>query len=248
MKKIATLAAASLFLFATALTVSAQTSTQSAAPAASASTGTSGDQTIEELYLKNVAMRVVRAQATDLSRDSKLLALTSIREMINNGTVNKNSTVALDVLGYLSNEGTGRVVMENNVQINNFPEVRRQACTLLGEIGGPQADAILMQVMLTDTEPMVLSEAAYALGQIGLNPNGEVSKRIADVVLRMNGVHPDNNFAFASLLAFEKLAKKNNGLSDSSSFNAIVTITQGSYIRPVKEKALQVLNELKKYG
>lgn len=210
--------------------------------------GSSGEQTIEELYLKNVAMRVVREQATELSRDSKLLALASIREMVNRGNVNNDSTVVLDVLGYLTDEGTGREIMEDNRQINNFPEVRRQACNLLGEIGGRQADAILMKVMLQDSEPMVLSEAAYALGQIGLNKDGLVAKRIADVVLKMTIVKPDNNFAFASLLAFEKLARKNNGLDDPTAFRAVVAISQGNYVQTVKEKALQVLNELKNYG
>ena len=236
------------FAILTAASVSAQNASQPASSGASASTASSGGQTIEELYLKNVAMRVVREQATDLNRDSKLLALASIREMINSGSVTKDSATTLDVLGYLANEGTAREVMENNVQINNFPEVRRQACNLLGEIGGQKADDILMQVMLQDSEPMVLSEAAYALGQIGLNKDGAVSKRIADVVMRQTIVKPDNNFAFASLLAFEKLAKKNNGLSDPASFQAIVKISQGPYIRTVKEKALQVLDELKKYS
>jgi len=244
MKKILTIAAVTAFLVGIASAVSAQ---QSGSQPAAAS-GSSGTQTIEELYLKNVAMRVVREQAVDLNRDSKLLALSSIQEMINNGSVRKDSAVALDVLGYLSNEGTGREVMENNRQINNFPEVRRQACHLLGEIGGEHADQILMEVMLRENEPMVLSEAAYALGQIGLNKDGEVSKRIADVVMRLTSVKPDNNFAFASLLAFQKLAKKNNGLRDPSSFQAIVTISQGPYIRAVKEKAVQVLDDLKNYS
>ncbi|HUX20567.1 MAG TPA: HEAT repeat domain-containing protein [Spirochaetia bacterium] len=246
MKRTFLILAAVTFFGITVSLAGAQTAP--APTAAAGSSGSTGEQTIEELYLKNVAMRVVREQATDLSRDSKLLALASIREMINSGGVTKDSAVALDVLGYLANEGTAREVMENNQQINNFPEVRRQACNLLGQIGGQQADEILMQVMMQDSEPMVLSEAAYALGQIGLNKDGLVSKRIADVVIRQTVVKPDNNFAFASLLAFEKLAKKNNGLQDPTSFQAIVAISQGSYITAVKEKALQVLDELKKYG
>ncbi len=248
MKRTSLIGAAFVFAILSVASVSAQNASQPAASGTSASNGSGGGQTIEELYLKNVAMRVVREQATDLNRDSKLLALASIREMINSGSATKDSATTLDVLGYLANEGTAREVMENNVQINNFPEVRRQACNLLGEIGGQKADEILMQVMLQDSEPMVLSEAAYALGQIGLNKDGLVSKRIADVVMRQTIVKPDNNFAFASLLAFEKLAKKNNGLQDSASFQAIVKISQGPYIRPVKEKALQVLDELKKYS
>jgi HEAT repeats len=222
-------------------------STQASTPAASQSSGSS-EQTIEELYLNNVAMRIVREQATDLDRDSKLLALTSIQDMIDNGTLTKSSPVVDDVLGYLAFEGTARQAMQNNVQANNYPEVRRRACNLLGEVGGQESDQILMQVMLDDTEPMVLSEAAYALGQIGLNPDSTVSTRIADVVIRQTIVKPDNNFAFAALLAFEKLAKKNNGLSDPRAFQAIVQISQGNYILDVRLKAQQVLDELKQYG
>lgn len=246
MRRILTGAAVGSFLLLAVFGAAAQSTSKPGAVVKP--TASSSEPTIEELYLQNVAMRIVREQAVDLNRDSKLLALASIREMIDNGTVAKNSTVALDILGYLANEGTGHVAMENNRQINNFPEVRREACNLLGRIGGDQADTILMQVMAEDREPMVLSEAAYALGKIGLNPGGQVAQRIAFALHRVEARAPDNNFAFASLLAFEKLAKKNKGLNDPSAFQAIIAISQGSYIRPVKQKALQVLDELKQYG
>lgn len=246
MKAILTGAAiVSLLLFSAVDAIAQNTPQQGTA--AAASTG-SKEPTIEELYLQNVAMRIVHEQAIDLSRDSKLLALSSIREMVDNGTIGKNSPAAFDVLGYLVDEGTRRIVMEDNRQINNFPEVRREACNLLGRIGGEQAVTILMHVMGEDPEPMVLSEAAYALGQIGMNPNGEVSQGIAERVARIEATKPDNNLAFAALLAFEKLAKKNNGLPDSASFQLIVSLTQGNYILPVKQKANQVLDELKQYG
>ncbi|HUZ18859.1 MAG TPA: HEAT repeat domain-containing protein [Spirochaetia bacterium] len=228
--------------------LAAQTTSSSTKGTTASSGSSSGEQTIEELYLKNVAMRILREQATELDRDSKLLALTSIQEMINNKTLAKDSPVAMDILGYLAFEGTQHEVTSQNRQINNFPEVRRRACELLGQIGGQQADKILLQVMLEDNEPMVLSQAAYALGEIGLNPDSAVSSRIAAVVMRDTIVKPDNNFAFASLLAFEKLAKRNSGLNDPLAFQAIVQISQGNYIRDVKLKALQVLDELKQYG
>lgn len=246
MKAILAGATLSSFLLLTVLGAAAQNTSQPEPVAKS--TASSSEPTIEELYLQNVAMRIVHEQAIDLSRDSKLLALASIREMIDSGTVAKNSVVALDILGYLANEGTGHVAMEDNRLINDFPEVRREACNLLGRMGGEQADAILMQVMTEDREPMVLSEAAYALGQIGLNQGGRASERIASAVMRIEAQKPDNNLAFASLLAFEKLARKNKGLNDPAAFRAIIAISRGPYVHAVKQKALQVLDGLKQYG
>lgn len=246
MKAILAGAALSSFLLLSVLGAVAQNTHQPEAVATVSSA--SSEPTIEELYLQNVAMRIVHEQALDLSRDSKLLALASIREMIDSGTVAKNSALALDMLDYLANEGTGRVALENNRLINDFPEVRREACNLLGRVGGEQADAILQQVMSEDGEPMVLSEAAYALGQIGLNHGERASQLIAAAVMRIQAHKADNNLAFASLLAFEKLAKKNNGLNDPAAFRAIIAISQGPYVYAVKQKALQLLNELKQYG
>ncbi|MBT3275735.1 MAG: HEAT repeat domain-containing protein, partial [Spirochaetales bacterium] len=57
----------------------------------------------------------------------------------------------------------------------------------------------------------------------------------------------DNNFAFASLLAFEKLAASNGGLNDATAFEAIIHIAQGNYIKKVRLKAVQVLDSLRDY-
>jgi len=214
----------------------------------SAATSSGGEKTIEQLYLTNTAVRVLREEALSTDRDSQLLALSQIRNMVDNGKLPGNAAVTADLLSNLAYDGTVRPVIENNSIINDFPEVRRQACTLLGKVGGQSSVQILLRVVATDAEPMVLSEAVYSLGEIGLNPNNEVSQAIADAVIRQDATKPDNNFAFASLLAFDKLAKKNNGLKDPEVFRAILRISSGSYIPTVKDKAAEVLNDLKNYG
>jgi len=214
----------------------------------SAAAGSGSEKTIEQLYLTNTAVQVLREEAMSNDRDSQLLAISQIRNMIDNGKMPGNPAVTADLLSDLAFDGTIRPVIEDNIIINDFPEVRREACTLLGRVGGEDSVAILLRVVATDPEPMVLSEAVYSLGEIGLNPNNEVSQAIADAVLRQDAVKPDNNFAFASLLAFEKLAKKNNGLKDPNAFRAILRISNGSYIPTVRHKAIQVLDELKNYG
>jgi hypothetical protein len=102
-------------------------------------------------------------------------------------------------------------------------------------------------MLYVDNEPMVLAEAAYALGQIGINEGNEVSKALANVMFVQDPVIPDNNLAFASLLAFEKLAEANRGLTDSAALEAIIGIAQGNYIKKVRLKAIDVLNKLREY-
>ena len=56
---------------------------------------------------------------------------------------------------------------------------------------------------------------------------------------------PDNNFAYAMCLAVEKLSRKAGGLKDPAAYQILVKIAAGNYLRTVKTKALQVLDELK---
>lgn len=245
MKSVLRFAAASVLLLVGALGATAQSA--SGPPAAVTPPRAASEPTSEELNLQDQAMGIVTEEATDLRVDFKLMALAGIREMVDNGTVAKNSTAVLDTLAYLSEEGSRRQSRDGSQVINNFPEVRREACNLLGRIGGKEADVILMRVMFHDNDPIVLSEAAYALGKIGLNEGKLASQHIALAVTRVDARLPDNNFAYASLLAFEKLARKNNGLDDVTAVRAIMSISQGAYVNIVKQKALQLLSDLKKY-
>lgn len=203
--------------------------------------------TIEELYLQNAEVRIVREQAVSQDRDMKLLALENIQEMLDDGKLSTGAPEAHFVLNYLSGEGLTHTVTENGRLTNYFPEVRRRAVNLLGQLGGENSQETLISVLLNDVEPMVMAEAAYALGQLGNNEDNFASQAIANVILFEDIALPDNNLAFASLLAFEKLAAANGGLNDPTAFEAIIRIAQGNYIRKVRLKAVQVLDSLRQY-
>lgn len=205
------------------------------------------ETTVEELYLRNMEIRIIREQAVTMDRDMKLLALKNIEEMIEEGRVSSGDAETHYLLDYLANEGIGHMVRENNRLINNFPIVRKEACALLGQLGGENSVNSLLLIMSNDDEPMVLSEAAYALGVIGKNEDNMVSMAIADAVLRQDALNPSDNFAYAALLAFQKIASEGGGLQDPEAVRAIIAIAQGNYIREVKTKANDVLNELRKY-
>jgi len=217
------------------------------AQAAAGGSESGKEATIEELYLQNVEIRIIKEQAVSEDREMKLLALRYLQEMVDEGRITGDDTVAIEVLDYLSSEGIGRITRENGLQVNNFPDVRRMACSILGQIGGEAAKDTLVDVLMSDNEPMVRSEAVYALGQIGLNENNEVSRAIAWIILQQDAVRPDNNFAFAALLALGKIAEKNNGIKDEEVYRAVLAIASGNYIRDVKYKAREILNELRNY-
>ncbi len=201
--------------------------------------------TVEELYLRNIEVQILREQAYSDDREMKLLALDDFEEMIGSGS--HDARVVQPVLEYLAMEGIGRKVRESNRLINYFPEVRRRAANLLGRLGGEQAKNTLITVLINDDEPMVKAEAAYALGVIGLNENNDAVNALNFTLGKEDPDQPDNNFAYAICLAIEKIAAKNNGKLDPIAYRTLVRIAQGSYIKTVKRKALQSLNELKKY-
>ena len=208
-----------------------------------------GPLTIEELYLEqDVDMRVIGSQARSSSRQTKALALQIVRAMLNDGRITRNNPELVPILRGLALEGTGRKVRQgSDMVMNNFPEIRRSASQLLGEVGGDGAQQALLEVLRVDDEPMVLAEAVYALGLIGSNDNNEVTTGIAAMLRDQNRrPTPDNNLAFASLLALDRIAVANNGIDDVYLIETVLdVVSHGAYLRTVRMKAIDTLYRLR---
>jgi HEAT repeat protein len=205
------------------------------------------EQTIEELYLsQDIELQIIRGQALSNDREMKLLALQTIRQMVQEGSLSEDNPGLFTVLESLATEGTARQVRSGGAVINNYPDIRRQATQLLGEVGGDRAKEVLIDVLQDDPETMVLSEAVYALGVIGENDDNRAIRHITRVLSVQNASEtPDNNLAYASLLAIEKIAQSQGGLSDPEAINAILGVAGGSYIQAVRLKAVDVLSNLR---
>ncbi|HUI72669.1 MAG TPA: HEAT repeat domain-containing protein [Spirochaetia bacterium] len=220
-----------------------QTGTQSTSQASS-QTG-SGEITIEELFLKSIEFQIIREKAVAADRELKLSALDDLQKRIDAGLNGSDAAQVEFILEYLALEGSGRIARENGHVVNDFPEVRRRAANLLGQVGTESARNALVRVLLIDDEPIVKAEAAYALGNLGMNPNNEVVRAIEFAYNMEDSQAPDQNFGYAISLAIEKLAQKTpGGLRDPEAYKLLVRIAQGNYLRTVKAKALQVLDEL----
>jgi len=118
---------------------------------------------------------------------------------------------------------------------------------MTGEQAKINAKNALLTVLVTDDEPMVMAEAAYALGMLGLNEGNQVVSALTYTLARQDPDQPDGNLAYAICLSLEKIARANNGIKDPEAYRTLVRIAQGSYIETVKRKALQTLDEMRKY-
>ncbi len=205
---------------------------------------TAGDRpaTIEELYLsQEIEIQIISSQARSNDRDSKLLAIETIRKLYDAEDLQITPEL-FTVIESLATEGTSREVRSAGRVINYFPVVRKEAAALLGDIGGPGAKNVLLEMVREDPEPMVLAEAIYGLGKIGLNDDNEVTDHLIYVLSRENAQYaPDNNLALATLLAVEKLVEQGVSL-DSDTVGLIIDIsTNYRYITMVRDRARDVL-------
>ncbi|MDR0597044.1 MAG: HEAT repeat domain-containing protein [Treponema sp.] len=211
-----------------------------------AAAATAQEMSVEESYLQeSIENMIIREQSVATGRDMKLVALEYIGEAIGHGNTSDDVRNALE---YLALEGLTNQTRENGRMINNFPDVRARAVVYLGEVGTPEAKNALLKVMLADPEPMVLTEAVKSLAKIGLNENEETANTISWVVTRFDVLNPDNLLALSALEAFETLAKKNGGLKDPSALRTIMRIADGRYISPVRDRARQLIYDLKQYN
>jgi hypothetical protein len=184
------------------------------------------EKSIEEIYLQNPELMVIREQVLSDDLQTELQALEGIDGLIKGGTVNNEIENLLISLG----------------------ESWSASKKYLGQIGTDKAREALITILLSESDDTVRAEAAYALGIIGRDEKGDATGAIAWVIDKEDPVSPDNNFAYAATLAFEKIAEKNHGLKNSAGYAALIKIAQGNYIRTVKDKALEVIKGMKKYS
>jgi hypothetical protein len=216
-----------------------------AAVLAAASAVMGQEMSVEESYLQeSVELMIIKETSQADSRDQKEVAMMYISAAIERGNKGEDIRQALE---YLASEGITRQTRMSGRLTNNFPDIRRQAAKYLGDIGTVEAKNTLVKMCLTDNEPMVLQEAFKSLGNIGINDNDEVVSVIAFITARFDVLNPDNMLALAAIDALDKIAAKNNGIKDPNAIRTLMRIGDGRYIKPVQERAKQVLMNLRNY-
>jgi len=202
--------------------------------------------TVEESYLmETMEVMIIRELAGSNNWDQKLRSLEYIGDAINRGNTNDEIRRTLE---NLAGEGTRIVARENGRVVNNFPDVRRQAARYLGQLGSEEARQSLIGVLQVENEPAVIQEVIKSLGDIGLNPNNETVIQIGWIFRRYNNLNPDNIMALATIDAFDKITRASDGAASTEVIQVLMLISEGNYITPVRDRARQLIAELRSYN
>lgn len=148
------------------------------------------ESSVEDEYLNDIDGVVILGLAESNEYENKIYALKMVENAIENG--NENPDV-IKALCQLAGDGLNTQSRVNGKLINNFPDIRRNACLLLGKIKTEEAKTFLVQVVLAESEPMVISAAVNSLGKIGINKDDEVTTALAFMNRRYQILNPTNS-------------------------------------------------------
>lgn len=198
------------------------------------------ERNVEDEYLNTIDDAIVTELANANDRDNKLLALNMLESAANEGTISADKHHALISL---AGEGVTSESRMNGRIMNNFPDVRARACEILAKVPSEESKDALKKITLIDNEPMVLSAAIRALGDIGINDKDEVIETIAWTQHRLAVLNPTSSLAFDILEAYEKLAPtvENNKVMIAS----VTEIASNQrFVPSVRQKAQSLLKQL----
>lgn len=198
------------------------------------------ETSVEDEYLNDVDGDIIMTLAESDDYDNKLVALQYLESALDGGNTSESVVKALDKL---AGEGLNSQSRENGRLINNFPEIRRQACLLMSKVPTEHSKNTLVAIAVSDNEPMVIAAAVNSLGEIGINENDEVVDAIAFANRRNQYMNPTSSLALEVLNAYEKLAP--NTENKKAMLDSIARIsTDYHYVTPVRQKAYSLLKKI----
>ncbi|MDE5614163.1 MAG: HEAT repeat domain-containing protein [Treponemataceae bacterium] len=198
------------------------------------------EESADAAYLSSIEDLVISELATSEELDNKLVALSYLESAINDGRTSPDMMVALD---QLAGEGITSQSRTNGRLTNNYPQVRAAACDLLAKVPTEESKTTLKKIALADNEPMVITAAVRALGEIGLNDNDDAVDTIAWVSQKNLYVNPTSSLALEVIIAYEKLADKvENKSAMLQSVNKIAT--NHLFVSSVRTRAKELSKKL----
>ena len=198
------------------------------------------ETSVENEYLNDVDGDIITTLADSDEYDNKLVALQYLQAAIEDGNTSDSVIYALDKL---AGEGINNQARTNGRLINNFPEIRRQACLLMAKVPTEHSKNTLISIAVADNEPMVIAAACKSLGEIGINDNDETVEAIAFANRRNQVLNPTSSLALEVLNAFEALSDSTE--NKKTMIDAIARIsTDYRYVTPVRQRAYKLLKTL----
>lgn len=191
-------------------------------------------------------IRVLDHGARGEDPTQKLATVQRIDTLHRSGRLDPLDREIIGILHFLATTGTGSAVREGGRRVQSFPHVRMHAVRTLGTVGGPFARTAVLDVIRSDTEPLVLGEAMTALSRMNAQTDAELVAHLTLVMERMARTGTQSDYlAHTTLCAIEELHYASAGLHDPLLFRAVLTLTQAPYASSVQRKAFRVVDLLR---
>lgn len=198
------------------------------------------ESSVEDEYLSDVDAVVILGLASSNEYENKLYALKMVEKQVANGNTSKE---IMQALTQLAGEGLTTKSYTSGKIINNFPDIRRSACLILGKVKTDESKNFLVQVVLAENEPMVIGAAVNSLGNIGLNKDDEVVTAIAFMNRRNQVINPTSSLASEVVDAFEKLADATENRKTMVDCLTLIA-SDYHYAKATRQKALKLMKSL----
>ena len=198
------------------------------------------ETTVEDEYMSSVEDVIITELSASPEYDNKVIALQYLENALGEG---RSTPDMIAAMRSLAGEGVTKKSRTNGRLMNNYPDIRKKACELLGQVATEEAKDTLVQIIQDDTEPMVVSAAVHALGDIGLNEGDEVVGAIEFVQRRYAALNPSSSLALEILFAYEKLA---DTVTDRAPMIESIAAIAANYrfATTVRTKAYDLLRQL----
>jgi hypothetical protein len=145
-----------------------------------------------------------------------------------------------EVLGYLAGEGVIYRTSQSDTLQSGHPEIRVEACRLLGEIGSEGARAVLLQVMAADEDSVIRIAAVDSLAVVGFDPDGELARAI----LYRVGETGQERFHLACARALFRIIMSSGSAVHPDNYRALGMLAGSDASANVRKRASGYLSDL----
>lgn len=204
----------------------------------------SGAVSVEELYLdSSVSIGTLATQIRTGSRETRLLAIHAIEAQLNEGVIDPADPTVFEALAPAVDEGVLTInhSVQRSFHIYN-PFVRREAVRVMALLGTDEAQARLLTVAINDPEDQVRAEALRGIASIARDPDGQVSRNVARIILRERAEIPHQELVLAAVVALDALSDNEANIFHPTAEETLVDVaSDGRFIQLVRDRAILAL-------
>jgi hypothetical protein len=193
--------------------------------------------------LDSPAAVLLRELAYSDSPELKRMALGEIQAHLEGKRyLDVHLAVMEEVLGYVAGEG---VIYRTSSGAaggagSADPQVRLEACSLLGQLGSEGARAVLLQLMAADEDSEIKVASVDSLATIGFDPDGDLARAILNKV----GESGRERFHMACARALYRIIMGSESAVHPDNYRALVELAHRDASEYVRKRAAGYLRSL----